>query len=211
MELSIHHLFMDTLFRIIKQLGCSRGCGEGRRETDAIKLKDNVLKTLKYLYDISEYHFVKYCEMLVTSHPVQEVIDIFHAFLGFCAETTTTTTATHLSAFPCLKKGHFDAMSKSGYLNNFGFANNLTKGNSDCVFPNIFKLNNTHALAAKWAVEAIIIKCIFKPFITRLVLIQKELKVQENMSLYCEIRQFISYVRDHHGSVFRNVCVFIDG
>lgn len=49
------------------------------------------------------------------------------------------------------------------------------------------------------------IKCIFKPFIMRMVLVQKELKVQENMSLYCEIRQFISYVRDHHGGIFRNV------
>ena len=57
----------------------------------------------------------------------------------------------------------------------------------------------------KISVEAIIIRYVFTPFVTRLVFIQKELKVQENMSLYCEVRQFISYVRDHHGGVFRNV------
>jgi hypothetical protein len=44
-------------------------------------------------------------------------------------------------------------------------------------------------------VEGVIINFIFKPFITRMTKMQKELKVQENMSLYCEIRQFITYVR----------------
>lgn len=125
-ELSIHHLFMDSLFRIIKQLGCSRGCGEGRRESDALRLKENVMKTLKSLYDLSETHFMQYCEMLVQSHPVQEVIDILHAFLGFCSESSTSahssssmaTNAQHLTAFPH-KKSHPEHPTKSGYGNNF--------------------------------------------------------------------------------------------
>lgn len=128
-ELCVHHLFMDTLFRIIKQLGCSRGCGEGRRESEAFRLKDSVMKTLKTLYEISEYHFLQYCEMLVTSHPVQEVIDIFHAFFSFCSETPTaaniasSATSSHLTAFPSHKKSqHLSETSvlKSGYFNNFG-------------------------------------------------------------------------------------------
>ena len=86
---------MDTLFRIIKQLGCSRGCGEGRRELEAIRLKENVMKTLKLLHEMSELLFLQYCEMLVTSHPIQEIMDIFHAFFGFCAEGTTSSS--HLS------------------------------------------------------------------------------------------------------------------
>lgn len=139
-ELCVHHLFMDTLFRIIKQLGCSRGCGEGKRETEAFRLKDNVMKTLKVLHEISEYHFLQYCEMLVTSHPVQEIIDIFHAFLGFCSETPATSsstpaaaTTTHLSALPSCKKSPHSFESsglKSGYFNNFGanFLANTSKG-----------------------------------------------------------------------------------
>ena len=122
-ELSIHHLFMDSLFRIVKQLGCSRGCGEGRRETDALRLKDSVMKTLKALYDLSEAHFEQYCEMLVQSHPVQEVIDILHAFLSFCAESSSSAAhpsmpAQHLTAFPH-KKSHSEHHSRSGYGNNF--------------------------------------------------------------------------------------------
>ena len=118
---------MDSLFRIIKQLGCSRGCGEGRRENEALKLKDAIMKSLKVLHDLSECHFVQYCEMLVQTHSVQEVIDIFHAFFGFCSETTAATAtfssiSSHLTAFPCKNNTSNDHLQKykSGYLNNFG-------------------------------------------------------------------------------------------
>lgn len=40
-----------------------------------------------------------------------------------------------------------------------------------------------------------------------MVFVHKELKIQENMSLYCEVRQFINYVRTQHGSTFRNVAL----
>lgn len=131
-ELSMHHLFMDSLFRIVKQLGCSRGCGEGRRESDALRLKDSVLKTLKLLYDLSESHFVAYCEMLVQSHPVQEVIDIFHAFLGFCAENAAAGPSlqpAHLTT-AILKKSHPE-LHKSGYSNNFTAAAHAGKGTDE--------------------------------------------------------------------------------
>lgn len=132
---------MDTLFRIIKQLGCSRGCGEGRREMEAIRLKENVMKTLKSLYDMSELLFLQYCEMLVTSHPIQEIMDIFHAFFGFCSEGTTTATTTastnvqqqqqppqtqHLTTFSIKKSLPGTGITstgtqlKNGYFNNFG-------------------------------------------------------------------------------------------
>ena len=80
------------------------------------------MKTLKVLYDLSEVHFVQYCEMLVQSHPIQEVIDILHAFLGFCSESAATTSAnTHLTAFPSTyKKSHPEHPVKNGYFNNFG-------------------------------------------------------------------------------------------
>ncbi|OTF75436.1 hypothetical protein BLA29_007503 [Euroglyphus maynei] len=145
-ELSIHHLFMDTLFRIIKQLGCSRGCGEGRRETEAIRLKENVMKTLKSLHEMSELLFLQYCEMLVTSHPIQEIMDIFHAFFGICSEGMATTTSSlhsnvipqqpqpiaiqqqHLATIPMKKSlpgngtagGGGNQQFKNGYFNNFG-------------------------------------------------------------------------------------------
>ena len=205
-ELSILHLFLDSLFRIVKQLGCSRGCGEGRRENEALRLKESVMKTLKVLCDLSEGHFEYYCEMLVQSHPIQEVIDILHAFLGFCSESPAATSInTHLTAFPSYKKSNFEQALKSGYCNNFGFGlSGPNKG--EFVVKHLTPIKFiTFINAAKTVVESIIIKCIFKSFIMRMVFLQKELKVQENMSLYCEIRQFISYVRDHHGGIFRNV------
>ncbi|KAH9417878.1 Protein unc-80, partial [Dermatophagoides pteronyssinus] len=229
-ELSIHHLFMDTLFRIIKQLGCSRGCGEGRRELEAIRLKENVMKTLKLLHEMSELLFLQYCEMLVTSHPIQEIMDIFHAFFGFCAEGTTSSSShlsttniqqqqqQHLTATTTtipLKKslpgqitgtssglggvvGVGNTQLKNGYFNNFG-AGFSTTGTTF--------VNGSTLSKIKLEVDTIIVKYTFKPFISRLVFVQKELKVQENMSLYCEVRQFISYVRENHGGIFRNAAL----
>lgn len=115
---------MDTLFRIIKQLGCSRGCGEGRRGIEAMRLKESILKTLKSLHEMSELHFLQYCEMLVTSHPIQEIMDIFHAFFGFCAEIPAAPlhqSSSHLTTVPLKKSPIALGMAyKNGYYNNFG-------------------------------------------------------------------------------------------
>ena len=35
----------------------------------------------------------------------------------------------------------------------------------------------------------------------------RELRLQENLALYCEIRQLIAYVRDSHGGTFRRVAL----
>lgn len=197
-ELTVYHLFMDTLFRIIKQLGCSRGCGEGRREVEAFRLKESVLKALKHLHGISEERFTEYCQMLVSSHSIQEVVDMLHSFLGFCIETTTTTMGVSMTPMALVAKAisHFKlkasdsitaALQKPSYHNNFN--------------------NNAIAQKTRTFVESSIIRCIFEPFVERLIGLQRDLNVQENMSLYCEVRQFISYVRNYHGAVFRDVAL----
>lgn len=211
---------MDTLFRLTKQLGCSRGCGEGRREIEAFRLKESIMKTLRLLFESSESHFVDYCEILVTSHPIQDIMDIFHAFFGFCSETipnNAQSSSTHLTTnLSVNKKSNF----KNGYYNNFGIgfpSTTTSKSIPSKVFDSdrnikifllFFFIPFQILNLVKLEVDAIIVKASFKPLINRLVLIQRELKVQENMSLYCEIRQFISYVRDHHGGIFRNVRIF---
>ena len=86
-ELSIHHLFMDTLMRLIKQLGCPHGCGEGHREEDALQLKRSIIVTLSYLHQSSESHFGNFFDEMVNRRNIQEIVDIFHSFLGFCAES----------------------------------------------------------------------------------------------------------------------------
>ena len=48
-----------------------------------------------------------------------------------------------------------------------------------------------------------IITAVFKPLVSRLTSISRELRLQENLALYCEIRHLITYVRDSHCGTFR--------
>lgn len=56
-------------------------------------------------------------------------------------------------------------------------------------------------------IEGHIFNCVFKPLVTRFVKSLKELKSQENISLYCDLRQFMSYVKEVHGGAFRRVAL----
>ena len=129
-ELSIHHLFMDTLLRLIKQLGCPHGCGEGHREDDALQLKRSIVVTLSYLYHSSESHFGNFFDEMVNRRGIQEIVDIFHAFLGFCAETHNNSSVNQLSQtrkqsnIPLISQQSVDSNAgngvRTGYSTNFG-------------------------------------------------------------------------------------------
>lgn len=56
-------------------------------------------------------------------------------------------------------------------------------------------------------IEGQIISCVFKVLVTRLVDSSKQLKTQENVNLYCEVRQLITYVKEAHGGIFRRVAL----
>lgn len=54
-------------------------------------------------------------------------------------------------------------------------------------------------------IEGHIFNCVFKALVTRFVKSLKELKSQENCRLYCNLRKFMTYVKEVHGGVFRRV------
>lgn len=54
-------------------------------------------------------------------------------------------------------------------------------------------------------IEGHIFNCVFKTLVTRFVKMMKDLKSQENISLYCDLRQFMTYVKEVHGGIFRRV------
>lgn len=53
--------------------------------------------------------------------------------------------------------------------------------------------------------ESQVMAAIFKSIVTRFVDAQKELKSNENMGLYCDVRQLITYIKGAHGGPFRRV------
>lgn len=55
--------------------------------------------------------------------------------------------------------------------------------------------------------EAQVVGAVFKSLISRCVQSFKELKCQENIALYSDVRQLITFVKNTHGGVFRRVAL----
>ncbi|XP_064455968.1 protein unc-80 homolog isoform X2 [Ornithodoros turicata] len=183
-ELTTHNLFVDTVIRVIKHLGCPHGCGEGHRSSSADTVRGRAQICLAQLNQADESQFRHFLRELVRSRALPEVVDIFHAFVGFCAETgsllsplTQKRTSTTSSQ---------DGGARSGYANNFGAGHGSLSGKG---------------------IEGVVVACTFKALVTRLAKCGRELKSQENMSLYCDLRQLMSYIHDNHGGIFRRVAL----
>ncbi|XP_050045385.1 protein unc-80 homolog [Dermacentor andersoni] len=183
-ELSTHNLFVDSIIRVIKHLGCPHGCGEGHRSSAAETVRRQAYACLLRLHRADEAQFRRFLRELVRERSLAEVLDVYHAFMGFCAETgsllspiTQKRTSTTSSQ---------DGSVHSGYANNFGAGPGGISGKG---------------------IEGVIVTCTFKALVTRLAKCSRELKNQENMSLYCDLRQLISYVHDNHGGIFRRVAL----
>lgn len=56
-------------------------------------------------------------------------------------------------------------------------------------------------------IEGQIMTYVFKVLVTRLVDSMKQLKTQENIGLYCDVRQLMTYVKEAHGGIFRRVAL----
>lgn len=56
-------------------------------------------------------------------------------------------------------------------------------------------------------IEGQIMRCVFKSLVTRFSKSSKELKSQENIALYSDVRQFVIYVKEAHGGIFRRVAL----
>lgn len=56
-------------------------------------------------------------------------------------------------------------------------------------------------------IESQILGCVFKALVTRFVKCSKEIKSQDNLATYCDIKQFITYVKEAHGGVFRRAAL----
>lgn len=55
--------------------------------------------------------------------------------------------------------------------------------------------------------EAQVIAAVFKPLVTRFVNASKDLKTIENLALYGDVRQLVTYVKGAHGGPFRLVAL----
>ncbi|CAM1296426.1 unc-80 (predicted), partial [Pycnogonum litorale] len=194
-ELSVHNMFMDTLFRVLKHLGCPHGCGEGYRGSQADNLRTNINHTLSLLHRSDSKQFRRFLRVIICSRNLSEILDFFHAFVGFCHEPSCASVSpiglVHQKRMsgPMLVQTPSDGSGNSrntlcGYSTNFGagLGGQGPKG-----------------------VEGVIVGFIFKPLVTRMVDCLKELRNPENMALYCDVRQLMTHIKEAHGGIFRRV------
>lgn len=76
--------------------------------------------------------------------------------------------------------------------------------------PDINNMANSYATnfgGANNSTEAQVIAAVFKSIVSRCVQSFKELKCQEHIALYSDVRQLITYIKNAHGGTFRRVAL----
>ncbi|KAF7271721.1 hypothetical protein GWI33_015431 [Rhynchophorus ferrugineus] len=155
-----HQLIMSTIIRVLKHLGCPHGCGDGQRGPAAEFLRTQCQNILSRLHKSNQKQFKKFLRNFVKYQPITEILEVLHAYLGYCVDPTSLLSP-------------------------------LTVGGTGGVR----------------GIESHIVSHCFKPLVTRFVEASKEIRAPENLSLYCEIRQLMTYVKEGHGGSFRRVAL----
>ncbi|KAK7065542.1 hypothetical protein SK128_001024 [Halocaridina rubra] len=179
--------FMDTIFRIYRHLGCPHGCNEGFRGPPADFLRYTAQAILGRLFRFDQSDFRRYLRTFVRNRTLQEILDFFHAFLGYCVDPASLLSPMTLPAGgKRAGTGKGVDSQQGGYATNFG----ASLGG-----------------AGSRGIEGQLVASVFKALVSRFVKSSKELKTPENMALYCDVRQLLGYIREGHGGVFRRVAL----
>ncbi|XP_076677709.1 unc80, NALCN channel complex subunit isoform X4 [Andrena cerasifolii] len=215
---SAHSLLMNCVIRVLKHLGCPHSCAEGIRGPQADFCRSQGQTILTKLHRVSSKQFSRFLRTMVREQPIPEILEFFHAFIGFCVDPSSLLS-------PLNQKRGSNKSPEVGSQGGYGtaYGTNLTGnamtvggtfGNSNvCGAMGTMAAANSTNVASIYGlgghstrgIEGQIFNCVFKPLVTRFVKALKEVKAQENISLYCDLRQFMAYVKEVHGGVFRRV------
>ncbi|CAF4615501.1 unnamed protein product, partial [Rotaria sp. Silwood2] len=125
---------------------------------------DSDAKDMTYLNaDRWEVLILKYFLHLTHHGDLVHIVDIFHALCGYCSESNIGLA--HYASYIPTK---IDTHSRQTYSNNFG---------------------NTHLSVGPKGIDGFILNIIFKPFVTRLIMMKEYLISSENVALYGECRE----------------------
>ncbi|KYB29509.1 Protein unc-80 homolog-like Protein [Tribolium castaneum] len=178
-----HRIIMNVIIKVLKHLGCPHGCADGQRGPAAEFLRTQCQNILAKLNRASGKQFKNFLRDYVKNQTIPDILDFFHAYVGYCIDPSSLLSPLNQ------KRGSSrspDTVSQGGYGTNFdtGVGGGGMRG-----------------------VEGQVMTHVFKPLVTRFVGSAKELKTPENLGIYCEVRQLMTYVKEGHGSVFRRVAL----
>ncbi|KAG7191052.1 hypothetical protein KM043_007098 [Ampulex compressa] len=214
-----HNLLMNCVIRVLKHLGCPHGCSEGVRGPQADFCRSQAQTILSKLHRASSRQFSRFLRSMIQEQPTPDIMDFFHAYVGFCIDPSSLLSPLNQ------KRGSSkspDVGSHGGYGASFGVGSMQTGLSGAMVGTSSVGATAgavasavTSAVAASYSagshssrgIEGQILGCVFKQLVSRFVKSIKELKSQENIGLYCDIRQFMTYVKEAHGSIFKRVAL----
>ncbi|XP_046742007.1 protein unc-80 homolog isoform X8 [Diprion similis] len=182
-EVTAHHLLMNCVIRVLKHLGCPHGCAEGMRGPPADFIRSQGQTILCKLHRASSRQFSKFLRSMIRDQPIPEILDFFHAYVGFCVDPSSLLSPLNQKRSSSKSP---DVASQGGYATNFGAGLGGGGGRG---------------------IEGQIMCNVFKTLVTRFVKSFKELKSQENVTIHCDLRQLMTYIKEAHGGVFRRVAL----
>uniref|UniRef100_A0A915PNH9 Uncharacterized protein n=1 Tax=Setaria digitata TaxID=48799 RepID=A0A915PNH9_9BILA len=178
---------INIVLRAYLWLGCPHGCNDGLRSQQGDFLRVKARAILAIIYRIGPEIFGNLLINHIEEYNAQMLIDTLHSVTGFCrCGITAGVYRTRSSSSPRHRTTTSD-LALPTYQNNF---NESLKG-----------------------IEGTVIKVILKPAISKLMNAMDELLQPENMSLYQDVRLFVSFIQEQHGNPFRRVglSALIDG
>ncbi|EFN65650.1 Uncharacterized protein KIAA1843 [Camponotus floridanus] len=210
-----HNLLMNCVIRVLKHLGCPHGCLDGVRGPQADICRSQGQTILTKLHRASSRQFSRFLRTMIREQPLTEILDFFHAYVGYCVDPSSLLSPLNQKRISSKSP---DVVCQSGYATNFGagmigsggsgagVGTSCTSGGSVVATAGVAPSYNVGSYGAR-GIEGQIMTYVFKVLVTRLVDSMKHLKTQENIGLYCDVRQLMTYIKEAHGGIFRRVAL----
>ncbi|MCP9264094.1 Protein unc-80 [Dirofilaria immitis] len=181
-ETELQSFFNDSINIVLRThlwLGCPHGCNDGLRSQHGDFLRVKARTILATIFHINSEIFRNLLISHIEKYNAQMLIDTLHSVIGFCrCGIAAGIYRTRSASSPGRRTVRSDS-SLPSYTNNF---NENLKG-----------------------IEGTVIKVILKPVVSKLMNTMNELLQPENMSLYQDVRLFVSFIQEQYGSSFRLV------
>ena len=84
-----HRIMMNVIVKVLKHLGCPHGCAGGQRGPAAEFLRTQSQNVLVKLNRASNKQFSRFLRDYVRYQPINDVLDFFHAYVGFCVDPSS--------------------------------------------------------------------------------------------------------------------------
>uniref|UniRef100_A0A0R3RLJ4 Uncharacterized protein n=1 Tax=Elaeophora elaphi TaxID=1147741 RepID=A0A0R3RLJ4_9BILA len=181
-ETELQSFFNDCINIVLRTylwLGCPHGCNDGLHSQQGDFLRIKARTILAIISQINPEIFRSLLISHIEDYNAQLLIDTLHSVTGFCRCGVAAGIYRTRSSSSPRRRNIVPDSSLPSYENNF---NENLKG-----------------------IEGTVIKVILKPVVSKLMNTMNELLQPENMSLYQDVRLFVSFIQEQHGNSFRRV------